>query len=320
MALLDEIRKRMQQSKAPNVTGTQEQLSRILQAKKGKAAPVSGGPKASAVGEQAVQGELSQQARQQQMQGAMGAAQLGIQQELQQEQQQLGQEELASQRRMVESGLAQQAELARAGMASQMESARVQRTAQEEMKTNAINSQYNNAIQDMASQRRVQADNIFSTFRQGMEELALRQDAAELEQLSHNMAMSDKQYVDELDAIGKIRGLENDINFKKEMLDLQLGDNTKSLVDELGWRRAFDADEREFQLQVGKMSVDDAIALADAKIRDANTARAVNAAVKVGKSYAMNAEFDNDTSEDMSVRENNPSPSAGGQPMPQGNY
>lgn len=292
MALLDEIRQRLQNTKAPDITGTQKQLSSVLQAKTGKAGAAQTGPQASTMGEQAVQTDLAQQAQQQQLQGAMVAEQLKQQQQFQQEQTAFAQDKMAAQRQMAEAGMAQQAALAREGLGTQMSIQRAQLSANEQMKTDAINSQYKNNIAALASNKKIAEDDIFSQYRQSNQELEFRQDAAEIEQLGFQLALSDKQYIDEIVATGKMRELENEVNFKKAFLDTQLKNNTKALVEKIGWMKDFDADDRQFEMSMANMSIDDAIALLDAQLKDANIASMINAGGKIASTIVMSGGSD----------------------------
>jgi hypothetical protein len=278
MALLDEIKKRLAAVKTPDITGTQKQMQNVLQAKTGKAGGTGAGPNISAVGEQGVQSELNQQGQQQQLQGALAGQQLQQQQDVQKQQQALGQEELATGRRMAESEMATQSTLAREGLAGQAERQRTQLDAQEQMKTNQMNSAFQQALAKLTAERNIQQDDLFANFRQSNKELEFREDAAEIQQRAMEMAMADQAYIDEIKAIGKIQGLEDDLTFKREYAKLVMGDNTDSMIKQLDWQTAFDADERTFNDKVGQMNIDQAIAVMDASIKDSN-ARAIGSGV-----------------------------------------
>ena len=286
MAIIDDIRRRLAQTKAPDITGTQKQLQSLTKAKKGKApTATSSVPQASSVGEQAVQSELTQQSSQQQLQGAMTGQQLQQQQETQAEQQRLGQESLDVQKDMAQKEMAVQSELAREGLAGNAERTRMQRTAQEEMQTASINNAFKQNTANLASERGIQQDSIFSSFRQSNQELDMRQDAAKLEQLSFNMALGDREYVDELNAIGKIRNLEDRLTFQKEHAILSMGDSTLQMIEQLGWKESFYASEREFQTEMANMDIDSAIALSNRMISDANSKAVASGAITGAQSY-----------------------------------
>lgn len=286
MAILDDIKRRLAKTKTPDITGTQGQLQNVLQAKTGKVA-THAGPKASSVGEQAVQSELEQQAQQQQLQGVMAGQQLQQQQDAATSQQDLQEQQLTSQRRMAESEMAQQSVLAREGISGQAERSRMQRNAQEEMKTSAINNAFQEAVTSLASQNNIQQDNLFQNFRQSNDELDFRKDASQLEQLAFNMAMSDKEYLDELSAIGKMRQLENNLTFKEDYAKMVHGEETSQLIDQLGWKEAFNADEREFQSQMASMNIDQAIAMANASIKDSNNRALASGIIQGTQAYSQ---------------------------------
>jgi len=288
MALIDEFRKRMQQQQqaiqpVPDVQG---QLQKLAQAKTGKAG-AAGAPAASTIGQDVAQQQLASQA------AAQGAQQqLQTQQLVAASQQQQGAIDQFRQRLQAEQQLAQQGMAAKQATTMEALSGTEARTkkqlsTQEELKLNALNSDYKNKIAELSTNRGIQTDDIFEVFRQDSADLEFRKDSAQLEQLAFQMGMSNKSYLQELDAIGKLRGLENDLNFKKEYATLKHGAEVEATLSQLGWQSAFDADERTFTMEMGKMDIDQAISLANAYISQANTQAIVTGGVKAASSYAQ---------------------------------
>ena len=273
MALLDDIKKRLQAAKASVQTGegaaTQQATQRLLKAKSGKATQTAG-PRASAIGAtvatQATQGALAQQ----QLQGATQA--VGIQQAQQQQAQQgdLARQQLASERRMATSGRLQSGVMGREALAAGAARTRMQLDANEINKIASMRNVFSTAIQDIASQKRIAIDDIFQNYEQSNQKLAYRKDGAELQQLGHQLAMQNDIYLQELYSIGKLRGLADSIAFNEETARLVLGDNLNDIINQLGWQRSFDMDVRDFQDVIEGMSIDDAISIANATINDAN--------------------------------------------------
>jgi hypothetical protein len=293
MALIDEIRKRLEAQKAslPTAQTTSQQLQGLLQAKTGGVSAPGQSPKASMLGAEAAQANVQQAATQQSLEQQLASQQLGEAANQQAQQQQLAQQQLTAQRQMTQAEMAAKGTMAREELSGNEVRARVSLTAQEEMKTDAINGQYRNKINEMTSQRNIAVDDLFRDFSQSMEELDFRKDAAQLEQTAFQLAMKDKKYLQELQSVAKVRDLQNSLTFRKEAAILKFGEVTSSLLDELGWRRAFDADTREFTNMMSGMDIANAIRIADASISDSNKsmiASGVIQGVKSGVNYSVN--------------------------------
>jgi len=288
MALIDEFRKRMQQQQqavqpAPDVQG---QLQKLAQAKTGKAG-APGAPVASTIGQNVANAQLASQAAQQGVQQQMQTQQLAA--AAQQQQGAIAQfrQRLQAEQQLAQQGMAAKQATTMEALSGTEARTKKQLSTQEELKLNALNGDYKNKIADLATNRGIQTDDIFEMFRQDTADLEFRKDSAQLEQLAFQMGMTNKAYLQELDAIGKLRGLENDLNFKKEYATLKHGAEVEATLNQLGWQQAFDADERTFTMEMGKMDIDQAISLANAYISQANTQAIVTGGVKAASSYAQ---------------------------------
>ena len=83
--------------------------------------------------------------------------------------------------------------------------------------------------------------------------------------------MQDKAYLEELDQIGRRRQLEDDAEYAKEAQRIVMGDNMSNLLSEMGFQTTQAATKRERAEEIAKMSIEDAMALVQANIQDANT-------------------------------------------------
>lgn len=288
MALIDEFRKRMQQQQqalpaAPDVQG---QLQKLAQAKTGKAG-TPGAPVASTIGQDVANAQLASQAATQGMQQQSQTQQLAAAAQQQQSAVDLFRQRLQAERQLSQQGMAAKQATTMEALSGTEARTKKQLSTQEELKLNALNGDYKNKIADLAANRGIQTDDIFEMFRQDTADLEFRKDSAQLEQMAFQMGMTNKAYLQELDAIGKLRGLENDLNFKKEYAKLKHGAEVDATLAQLGWQSAFDADERTFAMEMGKMDIDQAISLANAYISQANTQAIVSGGVKAVSSYAQ---------------------------------
>lgn len=290
MALLQDIKKRLEAAKQqlPTASGTETQQAaqRLLSAKGGKAGTTAT-PQASSIGASTATEATANVLAAQQQQGALQAAGIEQQQQAQQQQADLAQESLASQKRQAEAGLRQQGLLSREAQAAGAARARTQLAANEEQKISSINNAFSQKLQNLASDRRISTDDIFSQFEQSTKDLDFRKDAAQLEQLGVEMALSNKQYLEELNSIAKIRNLQDNLAFKEEVARVTLGDGLNSLINQLGWKRSYDSDERTFKNEMAQINIDEAISIANESIRQANTQAVIQGTVTGVKAGAQ---------------------------------
>lgn len=289
MALIDELRKRLaeQQQQIQPPIDAQAQLQKLAQAKTGKATAAAA-PVASSLGQQQAQSQLASQAAQQGIQQQAAQGQLEAAAAQQQSAADSFRQRLAKEQALASQSLAAKGALATESLAGNEARAQRQLSVQESNKINAVSAASANQLNSLAAERRVATDDIFESFRQSNEELEFRKDAAQLEQYAFQASLANKAYVQEIEAVGKLRGLENDLNFKKEYASIKLGAEKESLLQQFGWQAAFDADEREFQMQMGSMSIDQAIALANAQIKQSNTQAIFTGGAKMASSYVAN--------------------------------
>jgi len=294
MALMDFINKFRKQAEqpAPQVggEGAAAQIASLLKAKTGKGGATGTPAPATAIAAQNEANAANAALQQQALAGQAQAAQIG--QAAQNVEQGLaaGQDKLQQQERMFQVGQTAQATGAREQLAGQAGMAREQMSAQQVMKTDQINASYQNNLAKMAAERGMTEANIWESFRQSSADLEYRKDVAELEQAAHVQSMANKSYVMQLQTIGAQNRLQDNLEFQKEATRLTLGNKVDQLVTQLNWKDLFNADEREFAVQMGQMDIDTAMKVLSAEIEQANTTAIASGAIKGAGSYAANYE------------------------------
>lgn len=275
MALLDALKKRQtaQQTEAQNALaasqGSTQQAQQLIGAKSGKAGGGMG-PKASAIGEGAALDEakeaLANQTQQQNLEtNALGVKEAGVNAELNQKQQ-----ELNSQNQLAQEQLASEGTLAREGIAAQKSNALAKLTSDEQNKIEQVSAGADRAVQEMLSQKGITEDQIFEQFREDNRELMYRRDQAQLEQTAFGLAMRDKAYLDEINAIGETRRLSDSLEFAKESARLIMGENMLSVLQQIGFQERDLTDELEFNKKMAQLSLDEALAILNAQIAQDN--------------------------------------------------
>ena len=296
------IQKNLRERQPAAPTGNaQAQIQATLAAGTGKGVS-GGGPKASAVGQQAAQSQVAGQQSALADQATLQAEQLRQQGAAQTQQQELAAEQLASTQRTVEGQLNTQAALGAGGRAGAADQFGLQLGAQERLKTEAVANAFSQQLQELASQRKTTVADMFGEFGRGNQDLAARKDAAKLEQLAFRMALADNTYMRDLQQIGQLRRLDNDLSWQKESQRLTLGNEMSLLLDGFGWQTAFNADERAWGLEMEKMGNSQALDIAKSAAKDANTQQQVSGVTTAAGAVASGYDWKSGNSETATPR------------------
>lgn len=273
MSLADEIRKRLGSSQAAAPAASQQDAAiAAFQAKTGKASG-GGAPRASNLGEQSAQGQVDATQRQLQTQGALAAEALGAQQTAATDAARVAQRGLEAQRNTARADLAAAGATAGADRAASGAAFDARLGAQEAAARRDVAAQYDKVTRQLASDRGITVDELFSEFRQGSQELAWRKDAAQLEQRASQLALADRAYVDNLVRVGEEQRLNNDLQFQAASQELALGEKLRAALEQQQWQVNFNVGDREFAEEMGNMDLATALAIAASQNADASMAQ-----------------------------------------------
>ena len=315
MALLDDMRKGLEKATpAPAGRNSGEAATRILGA---KATGKAGGParKVSNVQERAGEAAGSAAVEEANTANAFSGAQLQQGQEHIAGKLAAGKADLAAKKQDADQKRTTDWQMTENARLDQSDRAMAALSNKEQMSLAQMTAQYDSTVKELASSRGIAEDDIFEHFRQGNEDLADREDAAELEQLGFVLRMRDSQYGDTLIRVGKVQGLEDELAFRKESARLRTGDATSLLVDELGFLEMYNQDERAFAESMNDMSLEQALKLSEAAARDASESQLVNGITK-GAQVAYSYEGDPETAElDLNAPVGGPTNEAAGGPV-----
>lgn len=288
MALADDIKARLDEIKARGAVqpDRQAQAQAVLQTKAtGKIAPLAPAPLSS-------EGQA----------GALAAGAAAM------EQQNLNEQVQTSSIAGQQQGLLQRLDSAKQGLAStgRMQTAALQSgalkgattrqatgeefsaklAAQQEQQMSNLTHQFGKNLKQLAADKQVAESDILSSFKHDSRDLAFRKDAAELEQVAFSLAMQDKQYMQTLNASAAIQNLQDNAKFREESTRLILGEELKSVIDQMDFNKKFAYDEVRFQEEMSKISLDEALNMANASIRQANTQAVISGVTKVASTAA----------------------------------
>jgi hypothetical protein len=258
---------RIEQLGAQGAQPQQRGLEKILRQKTGKARRRTG-PAATTLGEQAAITAGREAIREQTFQERLSGVQARGREEALAEEQALQQQQLRQQEQLEQERLAAQAAQTREDIQARERETRAKREATGARQINALNAQAEQTLRDLASQRNVQLNDIFSQYQFEATELEDRRDAAQLEQQAFLLALRDKDYLEQLDRIGRQRQLQGDLQFQDEMERLVLGDRLDNLLKEIDFKTDRSATQRDYLKQLRQIDIDSALEVARANISD----------------------------------------------------
>ena len=310
------ILERIEQMGAGGAQPQQAGVEKLLRQKRGKATQRKG-PATSSLGEQAVIGAGKQAMADQSFASRLAEFKLQGAQQAQQEQAQLQQQALQQKGQLAQEQMTAQAIATREKLQADQEAARIKRQSGEERSVKQLNHAAEQKLRDLASQRNITLDNIFSQYEFDTAELEDRKDAAELEQNAFLLSMHDRKYMEEISEIGKMRQFDNDVEADKETQRIVFGESLHNLLDTIKFKTERNVDRREYAKQIAHINIEQAIQIAQAAIKDENTRQQwesvgnmTTSAVtyadkkynkKENNNYYINPEYDQNQMESQSI-------------------
>lgn len=269
-SLMDRINQGLTSTPTPTQGPGQRQIESVLRAKGGKAGGGAAAPAATGLQAETAQQQAQTQLQQGRLAGALAGAQLREGEQAIAEQKELGEKELASKGKMARAQMQAESALAAQQRQAREEMARAERSADENMKLDQMEARATQRLRELETQRDVAFDDLFAEFDRSNKELAFRKDAAELEQLGFDLALSDRSYLDELNRIGRERMLTNDLQFAQESARITLGDNLEATLEEIDFLKDFNGDRRTYEAELQRMGIDGAMKIIQSATQAAN--------------------------------------------------
>jgi len=261
MALLDILNKKKANRQAAPVQAA-DITKQMAATQSGKAAAPTSGPQQSNVASQVTQDNVNAQAgaidtqntlaNQQTTQAAIGQEnQFKKQQSSLEDNKQSALKDVAANNQMQDSSRAE------------TESEAIKRVqSQETQQATKLGNAYAQSLQQLASDRGIAENSLFDLSQQSQAELDSDKTQAYLAQVAHAAAMSDKKYVDAINAIGQERNLRDNIAFQKEALRLNMGRDFEILGQQFNAAELANMDSREYQKTIAQMDINTALSMA----------------------------------------------------------
>ena len=261
MALLDIINQR-KKARATPVTDAGDVTQQMRTMQTGKVGSAQSGPAQSNVASQMAADSVNAAGAKQDMSqlvtqtGLAGAASNQAEQfqtaQAGQSQALAGaQQDFAAQTQMSDSQRAAQEDATLSKLASNQSNASAQ-----------LSNTYANALADMASQRGITEQDIFSKSQMDQKSLDSEKFQSHLAQVAHVTALSDKKYVDAMQRIGQERNLRDDLAFEKEAMRLEFGNDYEILNQQFNMQELMNMDERAFKDEMANMDINTALSMA----------------------------------------------------------
>lgn len=283
MATLGDTLKKLRAPKTAAAGPSQGDVQQVArQASSGKVRQGTG-PRASSVGQQNAVQQGQAALNQQRLAGVQTAGSI-----------QQGADQTAAQQDMAGAQQNQQFNQAKLDMAQQgaIQSDDIQANtqiqndrlnAQQEIQQDRIMNSADQELQKLAASRKSSTRDLFRTFKKSNQELSDMKDAAKLEQVAQNLAMSDRDYLQNLQQIGKQQQLTNDAQFAREAQNIAFGQNLSAQLEENGFNMEMAGDQHELEKYLSQLDDDLIRELGRASIRDAAVSGIITGAGSVAE-------------------------------------
>ena len=273
-------------NKAPTpLTQPQDQIAKTLAAKSGKA--VTGAPKIQSLAANVAQAQVGAANRQQSLaEDTQAQAATQAQQNLTQ-QTNLAQQKLDVGTALQRAQMATQRVATTEGLQAQRANTLTSLRANETTQIAQTAARADRALRELTTNRNLTVNDLLADKERSDKDLAFRKDAAELEQIGFLLSLRDKDYLAELDRIGRTRQLTDDIQWNEEKNRIVFGTELDRLRDDLTFKRVLNADRRTYESELAQMDINWALEVANAAIAQAN-----NQAMIEGGTQAVQAGVD----------------------------
>lgn len=177
-------------------------------------------------------------------------------------------EDTAERMQLQQAGLAQKA-LAGEVALQQEQASQQQRAIQEE--ATLQNTQFDEQAIASKEKSQQQVQSLLNDFVRNQKSLDFNKEKAKMEQLGFHMRLGNDQYVDKLKAEGTKMRLDNEIAFNEALQNSMFSDELDLLKNDLSFRSALSADERQWKEEMANMDLATAQSLADISAMAANS-------------------------------------------------
>lgn len=289
--LFDSLRQRLSQQPADVQTSNQQAAQKVLAAKSGKAG--GNGVAASNVAEQTTVDNVNTAVAQGSLAGRVQSNQLANAAEQQQQKVDLAQQQLSQNKQLAETEFTSKGNLARQDLANRESMATKQREFNRTQSLEDINAKATSQLANMMAERNVTTDNMFADYNRQTKGLEAERQRLAMEQRGFLLALSNKEYLQQLEQIGKQQQLTKQTRFKDESLRLALGDDLSRLVTKLGFADKMADKRRGWEKELASLGWKDKLDLARTAIQDENrqqVATGIGNAAAAGVDYYVKKE------------------------------
>lgn len=146
----------------------------------------------------------------------------------------------------------------------------------EELQTQQQRQQIEQARKFQTAENRIRTTQLLNDLSRDKASLDLDKDRGRLEQTAFLLSIQDKQYVDQLQDVGKRQRLDNEVNFREAQEQMAFGDSLSLLRSKLQGKSVLQVSDREFQQALSQMSIDELVQMAELEARDMGSKEATD--------------------------------------------
>lgn len=287
-SLFDSLRQRLSQQPADVQASDQQAAQKVLAAKSGKAK--GGGIAGSNVAEQTAVSNVNAAVGQGTLAGRIQSNQLANAASQQAQKVDTAQKQLTQNKNLAEQELASKGNLAREDLANREGLATAQREANRTQTLDEVNHKATSQLASLMAEKNIGTANMFADFNRQAKGLEGERNRMAMEERGFLLALSNKQYVNQIEQIGKQRQLTKQTRFREAAAELAFGSDMARLLDKLGFADKMADSRRGWEKELANMGYNDKLALARSALDDENrrmVATGIGDTVSAGLDYAV---------------------------------
>lgn len=290
-SLFDSLRQRLGQQPADVQASDQLAAQKVLAAKSGKVK--GGGIAGSNVAEQTAVSNVNAAVGQGTLAGRIQSNQLANAASQQAQKVDTAQKQLTQNKNLAEQELASKGNLAREDLANREGMATTAREANRTQTLEEVNHKATSQLASLMAEKDIGTANMFADFNRQAKGLEAERNRMAMEERGFLLALSNKQYVNQIEQIGKQRQLTKQTRFREAAAELAFGSDMARLLDKLGFADKMADSRRGWEKELANMGYNDKLALARSALDGENrrmVATGIGDTVGAGLDYAVKRE------------------------------
>lgn len=148
------------------------------------------------------------------------------------------------------------------------------------------NRKLNTASEDQRTRYLTQVSNIAQQLERDVGQIDVARRNAQIEQAGFLLGLSNKKYVQELEQTANLRGLWDQAKFDQELFKSSLDADYDLYVQDRDYQRFFNASQRDFQIELAKMGINEKLDLMTRQLQAENRRAVAQGATQAASEVA----------------------------------